>query len=63
MVFIVETGISLMELDCHFLKVLAFLRLVTHREFIYVVIMMVQHLVFIAVIFQLLLSMMLMTTQ
>ena len=63
MVFIVETGISLMELDCHLLKVLAFMRLVSFRGLIYVVIMMILNLESIIVIFQLFLSMILITLQ
>ena len=63
MVFIVEIGISPIELDCQFLKVLAFMSLVSLRELIYVVIPRLLHLVSVAVIFQLLLSMMIMTPQ
>ena len=56
-VFLVETGISLTELDCHTHKVLAFLNLVTLRELIYVKMPMLLQLVSITVIFLLLLSM------
>ena len=58
-VFIVETGISLMELlDCHSLHlVLVFMRLVVLNKLTSVVTtMLTHHLVYIAVIFQLMLS-------
>ena len=62
MVLIVETGISLMELDCH--SPLLSLRAVVLRELIYVVGTMLPHqLVSIAVIFQLLLSIITLTSQ
>ena len=78
-VTIVETDISLMELDCHCFMVVAgifclveldclmlvSLSVVVLRELTYVVTLMLTHqlLVSIAVIFQLVLSMMMMTTQ
>ena len=65
-VIIVETGISLMELlDCHsFLILLLFSRLVTIDELTYIVgVVLTHHLVYIAAIFQLLLSVMRMTDQ
>jgi hypothetical protein len=64
-VVIVETGISLMELDCLLLHLMLIpLRLVYLRELTYVVALMLPHqLVSIAVIFQLMLSMMILTSQ
>ena len=57
MVLIVETGISLMELDCHSLEMMIYLRLVKLRELIYVVVTVPHHqLVSIAVILQLMLT-------
>ena len=57
-VFIVETGISLMKLDCHSLEVVILLRLVELNKLTYVVTtMLCHHLVYIAVIFQLIRSM------
>ena len=57
-VHIVETGISLMEIDCHSLQqLLVFMRLVEINELTYVVTTMItHHLVYIAVLLQLLLS-------
>ena len=62
MVLIVETGISLIELDCRSLDVVISMRVVILRELIYVVGTVLTHqLVSIAVIFQLLLSMTILT--
>ena len=61
-VSIVETGISLMEIDCHSLMVVISMSFVYLRELTYVVGTMLTHqLASIAVIFQLMLSMMLLT--
>ena len=61
MVNIVETGISLMKLDCHSLEVVILLRLVELNKLTYVVTtMLTHHLVYIAVIFQLIRSMLIM---
>ena len=58
-VFIVETGISLMELHCHSLEKVVYMSNVKLNELTYVVGTMLTHyLVYIAVIFQLMLSMM-----
>ena len=64
-VSIVETGISLMELDCNSLMVVVIsMRSVKLRELTYVVGTMLTHqLVSIAVIFQLMMSMMILTSQ
>ena len=63
-VTIVETGISLMELDCLSEEVVISTRVVVLRELIYVVGTIPPHqLVYITVIFQLLLSMMIITPQ
>ena len=59
---IVETGISLMELDCRSLEVVISMSFVELRELAYIVIIVLPHyLVSIAVIFQLMLSMMITT--
>ena len=56
-VLIVETGISLMERDCHCL-VRCYMSAVDLRELTYVELVVMDQLVSIAVIFQLMLSMM-----
>ena len=59
---IVETGISLMELDCRSLEVVISMSFVELRELAYIVITVLPHyLVSIAVIFQQMLSMMITT--
>ena len=59
-----ETGTSLMELDCHSLEMVISMRVVKVKELIYVVDTMLTHqLVSIAVILQLMLSMMIVTAQ
>ena len=64
LVLIVETGISLMELDCHSQDMVISLRVVVLRVFTYFVVTIPPHqLVSIAVIFQLMLSIMILTSQ
>ena len=60
--FRVETGTSLMELDCHTLMVVISLSGVKLRELIFVVTEVLDQLVSIVVIFQLLLFIILLTT-
>ena len=63
-VFIVETGISPTELDCQSLEVVISMRVVMLRELTFIIETMLSHLlVSIAVIFLLMLSIIILTSQ